>query len=192
MNRFFAVCALLLALNLPLAARADDASARAKAEQLIAIQHTQATVEKIAANITSQVDAAADRAAGPDATADQKTKVADFKKQAAQIIDTNLGWAAMKPAVVDLYVKNFTEEQLDQILAFYKTPAGAALLEKMPEINTQFGHVGDDHVAGLKDQLQKAYKDFADSLHPVPSLGAPATPAPATPKPIPATPGAAK
>ncbi len=66
---------------------------------------------------------AADRIAGPDATADQKAKIDDFKKQAAQSIDAKLGWAAMKPDIVALYMKSFTQEQLDGITAFYKSPA---------------------------------------------------------------------
>jgi len=182
MNRFAAVSALVLALTLPAIAHADAASQRTKAEDLINLNNTQKTVQQIAANITTQIDTVADRAAGPDATAEQKTKVEDFKKQAAQLIDSSLGWAAMKTAVIDLYSKAFTEEQLDAILAFYKTPAGAALLEKMPQINTQFGELGNTRVAALRDQLQKAYQDLQNSLRPIPTLG-PASPAPAAPAP---------
>ena len=186
MNRI-TLAALAVALTLPAIARADDASMRAKAADLIAVQHTEKTVQQIAANITSQLDDAADRAAGPDATADQKAKIDDFKKQVAQLIDANLGWTALKPSLVDLYVKTFTEDQLDQILAFYKTPAGAALLDKMPELNKQFGQLGNDRVTAMRDQLQKAYQDLQTSLHPIPSLGAPASSAPA-----PTTPGTKK
>jgi uncharacterized protein len=179
MNRISIALALILALTLPAAAHADAASQRAKAEDLINLNNTQKTVQQIAANITTQIDTVADRSAGPDATADQKAKIEDFKKQAAQLIDASLGWASMKPAILDIYVKNFTEEQLDAILAFYKTPAGVALLEKMPEINTQFGELGNTRVASLRDQLQKDYQAMQNSLRPIPSLGAPTSPAPA-------------
>ena len=176
------VVALLFAFTVPLAAHADDASQRAKAEQLVNLNNTQKTVEQIAQNINAQIDQLADRAAGPDATADQKTKIDDFKKQAAQLIGTSLGWASMKPSIIDIYVKTFTEEQLDSILAFYKSPAGAAFLEKMPEINTQFGQLGNTRVAGIRDQLQKSYQDMQNSLHPIPTLGAPTSPAPGAAK----------
>jgi len=181
MNRSTQIAALLLALALPLAARADDASLRAKAEQLMNQQNTQKSIQQIAASINSQLSDAADRSAGPDATADQKAKVEAFKKQAAQLIETNIGWDAMKSSLIDLYAKAFTEEQLDQILAFYKTPAGAALLEKMPALNTEFGALGNTRINALRDQLQKAYQDLQSSLHPIPTLGSPASPPPATP-----------
>lgn len=174
------VVAFLFALATPIAARADDASHRAKAEELVTLNNTQKAVNQIAGSISAQVDQAAERSAGPDPTDEQKAKIEDFKKHTAELVDSTLGWTAMKSAVVDLYVKAFTEEQIDGILAFYKTPAGAAFIEKMPEINTQFGQLGNARVAGIKDQLQKSFQDLQNSLHPVPTLGTPASPAPAT------------
>ena len=182
MNRITTIAALAFALTLPTLAHADDASLRAKAEQLIATQNTEKNIRQIAANIASQLSDAADRAAGPDATADQKARVEDFKKQAAQLVEASVGWDAMKPALIDLYAKTFTEDQLDQILAFYKTPAGATLLEKMPALNAEFGALGNTRVNSLRDQLQKAYQDLQNSLHPIPTLGAPTAPAPAPAK----------
>jgi uncharacterized protein len=197
--RSAAIPALLLALVLPTAARADDASQRTKAEELMTLENTQKVVQQIADTITRQVDEAADRAATTDTTPDQKAKVDQFKKNAAQSIDAKLGWAAMKPAVVDIYMKSFTEDQLDAIIAFYKTPAGAALLEKLPQINTQFGQIGNSRIAELRGDLQKSFQDLQGNLHPTPTLNslppamppAPIAPA-AAPKGPPSAPGAAK
>lgn len=198
--RFAAVSALLFALVLPAVARADEASQRTKAEELMTLENTQKVVQQIADTIAKQVGEAADRAVGADATPDQKAKAEEFKKTAGQSIEAKLGWAAMKPAVTDLYMKSFTEDQLDAIIAFYKTPAGAALLEKLPQINTQFGQLGNSRIAELRSDLQKSFQDLQGSLHPIPTLNslppavppAPiAPPAPTAPK-APTSPGAAK
>lgn len=197
--RSVAVSALVLALALPTVARADEASQRTKAEELMMLLNTQKVTQQIADTITRQVGEAADRAAGTDATAEQKAKVEDFKKTAAQAIDAKLGWVAMKPAVTDLYMKSFTEDQLDSILAFYKTPAGAALLEKLPQINTQFGQLGNSRIGDLRAELQKSFQDLQGNLHPTPTLNslppavppAPIAPA-AAPKAPPASPGTTK
>lgn len=185
MNRYAAIAAIVFALTLPSIARADDASHRAKAEEMISLMHTEKAIQQNADSIAKQVDDAADHAAGPDATPEQKAKAEDFKKQANQTIETQLGWEAMKPAVVDLYVKTFTEDQLDAIVAFYKTPAGAALLEKTPELSAQFGQLGNSRVTDLREKLQKAYMDLQSSLHPTPAAGA-SSPAPAASSPTPA------
>lgn len=186
MKRIATLSALVLALTLPSIARADDASARAKAEEMIDLLHTEKLVEQIAGNIARQVDEAADHAVGDSPTPDKKAKDDDFKKQADQLINTQLSWTAMKPAVVDLYVKTFTEDELTAIVTFYKTPAGSALLEKMPQLNQQFGEVGQARVNDLRGQLQKAYQDYQKSLSPAPTLG-PDSSSPSAPKSAPAT-----
>src|SRR6185312_907620 len=191
--RSAAVSALVFALALPTIARADEASQRTKAEELMTLLNTQKVTQQIADTITKQVDEAADRAAGADATPEQKAKVEDFKKTAAQVIDAKLGWVAMKPTVTDLYMKSFTEDQLDSIIAFYKTPAGAALLEKLPQINSQFGQIGNSRVADMRSELQKDFQDLQGSLHPPTLNSLPSAVPPATPNPAPsATPSAPK
>jgi hypothetical protein len=39
-----------------------------------------------------------------------------------------------KPALAKVYTDTYTEEEIDGILAFYKSPAGKAFLQKMPEV----------------------------------------------------------
>ncbi len=177
-NRLALLLALALTFNLlPLAARADDASHRAKAEEMMALLHTEHNVRQISDSIMKQVTDAADKAAGDTPTPEQKAKIEAFKKQAAGLIDAQVGWATLKPGFIDLYVKSFTEEQLDAIIAFYKTPAGTALLEKMPEINSEFGRLGQSKVGELQDQLRTAYADFRKTVATPASSAAPA-PAP--------------
>jgi hypothetical protein len=40
----------------------------------------------------------------------------------------------MEPIAIRIYRGSLTQEELDGILAFYKTPAGAALIKKMPRL----------------------------------------------------------
>lgn len=166
---------LVLALSLPSVARADDASHRAKAEELITLQNVQKSVSQVAERIRQQINEIADRTAGPNPSPEAKTKVSDFEKQAGQMIDTQIGWAALHPRFTDIYVKSFTEEELDAIVAFYKTPAGNALITKMPEVNSQMGQLGQSRVEALQPQLQQLLTDFRKSMTP-PAAAAPATP----------------
>jgi len=192
MNRL----AVALVLCLPLAARADDASHLAKAEQLLAILHTDRMVGQVSDNIKKQVSDAADHVAGPSATPENKAKAVDFQKNMGQVIDAQVSWKAMEPKFVDLYVKAFTEDELDAIVAFYKTPAGVAFLEKTPQINAQASQLLQSKMAALQPQMKQIFDDFQKSEAPAPAPASPAaapappaSPAPATtaPKSAPAT-----
>ena len=180
---------LVLTLTLPLAARADEASHRAKAQEMMALLRTQSMVKQISNNITKQVTDAAATIAGENPTPEIKAKAADFVKQSTQLVDTQLGWDSMQAGFTDVYVKNFTEEQLDGILAFYKTPAGIALLDKTPAVNSQVTQFGSTRMTALQPQMKKLFDDLRKSAATEPkpaappTLGAPTAPATSAPKP---------
>jgi uncharacterized protein len=184
MNRLSAL--LVLALSFPLAAHADEASRRAKAQEMMALLHTQQMVENIAASLKKQLPDAATSVIGANPTPEKKNDAAEFIKHADQAIDTELSWSVLQPAFTDIYVKNFTEEQLDGIIAFYKSPAGLAMLTIMPTVNTQVQQYGDQKIVELKPQIRKLYEAFnaADGAAPAPLgiSGAPSA-APSTPQP---------
>jgi hypothetical protein len=178
MNRNRIALFLGLALCLPTAARADEASHRAKAQELMTLLHTENVVQQNADKMMKSVTAVADKTAGPDPTPDTKAKVADFEKRAQEMIDAQIGWKAMQDQLVDIYEKAFTEEQLDVILAFYKSPAGVALLTGMPEVSSQIGQLGNSRVQALQPRLQQSFTDLKKNLAPPPPTLGPLGPAP--------------
>jgi hypothetical protein len=193
MNRFLLV--IVLALALPIAARADDASHRAKAQEMMALIRTQQMVEQNSKSMKKQITDAAQATIGLDATPEKKAQAEAFEKKAFDLIDTQLGWASMQPGITDIYVKALTEDQLDGIIAFYKTPAGAALLTTMPEVSSQVNQFGSARIKdSLTPQLTQMFLAFRASMAPAPAAAAaPATAAPAASpavKPAPATPAA--
>jgi hypothetical protein len=174
---------LVLALPFPIAARADEASHRAKAQEMMSLLHTEKVIQQNADTLMQQVTEAADKAAGPDATPGAKAKVDDFKKQATKMVAEQIGWKALEPQFTDVYAKAFTDEQLDAIISFYKSPAGVALLTGMPDVNTQLSKFGQGRIQALQPQLQQLYADFKKSLAPPPPTLGPVPPAPTAPGP---------
>jgi hypothetical protein len=174
---------LTVVLCLPLAARADDASRHTKAAQLVMLLHTEQMVQQASATIMKQVSDAADKAISPNATPQSKSQLVDVEKKISQLIDVQLGWKAMEPAITDLYAQTFTEQELDAIVAFYKSPAGMALLTKMPQINDQVEQLAHSRLVILQPQINQAFDDFRKS-QPASATAAPAAaPAPAVSKP---------
>jgi hypothetical protein len=192
MNRL----ALLLLLALPfssVSAHADDASHHAKAEEMMTLLHAERLVEQISANLKKQVSDAANKVIGPSPTPEQSAQAVDVENKAFKMIDDQIGWKAMEPGFADVYAKNFTDAELDDIIAFYKSPAGEALLVKMPQVNTQVGEFGSSKMATLEPQLKQLFQDFQKSQaatpHPPATTTTPApSAAPAPPAKAPGTP----
>lgn len=173
------VLLLALAFSLPFTAHADDASLHAKAQQLVTVLHTENLVQQVDNNLTREFSAAAGQTVGAHPTPDQAAKLAAFQKNISSMIDQQLGWQTLGQDFVDLYARSFTEEQMDAIIAFYKTPAGIAFLDKTPALNTQMTQLLQSKISSAQPQLRKSLEDFRNDQAGVPPTPAPpATPAP--------------
>jgi hypothetical protein len=68
-------------------------------------------------------------------------------------------WEALAPKLVTMYTESFTEHELRDLTAFYRTPAGRKALLVMPELMRRGamlgGQVANEHMDELQDMLQK-------------------------------------
>ena len=53
-----------------------------------------------------------------------------------------LHWASLKEETITVYTQEFTEKELKQLTAFYKTPVGKKASEKMPQLAFVSGQLG--------------------------------------------------
>jgi uncharacterized protein len=159
---------LTLSLCLPLAARADDASRHAKAEQLVTLLHTDRMVNSISDSLRAQFAAQGSKAIGTNPTEDSKAKFADAQKKFTDALDAQVSWKVLGPAFSDVYAKAFTEEQLDGIIAFYKSPAGVAFLENTPAVNGQIKQITSPRLDALQAQMRQALDELRKSQTAIP------------------------
>ena len=107
--------------------RADEASKAAKAAELL--QLTQGDqMMKMMEPMMKGMMAQADK----DMPAEQRAKVGEMQEKIMALIAASLN--KLKPALAKVYTDTYTEEEIDGILAFYKSPAGKAFIQKMPEV----------------------------------------------------------
>lgn len=180
MNR--AALLIALALCLPLTARADDASLHAKAKELVTLLHTDRMVGQLAENMKKRTQDAAQKAIGAHPTAENTARLADFNKKVSDTVDATIGWQSLESSFTDVYAKTFTEDELNSIIAFYKSAAGIAFLEKTPSVNAQLRDLTSSRVTTVQSQLNEAYEEFRKSLISPSDAPVPGTPNPSTPK----------
>jgi hypothetical protein len=107
--------------------RADDASKSAKAEELLQLtqgDQMMKMMEPMMKGMMAQMD--------KDMPPEQRARVGEMQGKMMSLVAGSLSKA--KPALAKVYTDTYTEEEIDGILAFYKSPAGKAFLEKMPEV----------------------------------------------------------
>jgi hypothetical protein len=66
-----------------------------------------------------------------------------------------MGAESLRKEVIDLYAEIFTEKELKEIIAFYKTKTGQKALEKLPELMKRSIRIAQTRVMQNMGELQK-------------------------------------
>lgn len=128
------LAALVLAIATALPARAAPAS-QASVEDLLALSRAETTMDSLYAGVESAMrEGMRQGSAGRPLTAEQVAVMDKLSKAFAATMREELGWARMRPLIVGLYQETFEQEEVDGLIAFYRSPAGQAFLNKMPQL----------------------------------------------------------
>ena len=128
--------------------RADEASKSAKAEELLQLtqgDQMMKMMEPMMKGMMGQMS--------KDIPAEQRAKIGEMQGKVMALIAVSFSKA--KPALAKAYIDTYTEEELDSILAFYKSPGGKALLQKMPEVMQRSMPVMMQMMGDLQPEIKK-------------------------------------
>lgn len=154
---------LLLAVSLPLHAQSADPAKEAKVREYLALIHVDRTMDQVMDNVRQQVTSMTTQMIGGRATPQQKEQLATFQNQIFELVNSRMGWKALEPEYIELYAQSFTDEELDAIIAFYKSPAGVSMIAKTPELTQKAMALSQRKAAEMMPEVQKMVRDFAAS-----------------------------
>ena len=127
--------------------RADEASKSAKAEELLQLTQGDQMVKMMEPMMKGMM-----AQAGKDIPAEQRAKVGEMQEKIMALVAVGLSKA--RPALVKVYTDTYTDEEIDGILAFYKSPVGKAFLQKMPEVMQRSMPVMMQMMGDLQPQMK--------------------------------------
>ena len=158
------------------AARADDASHRAKVEEMLRLTKTDTGLHEQLTNLQTRVgDLSKQQFNLPTPTAEQTALITEYQGKVQGITKDEVGWEQLHPMLLTLYADSFTDADLDGIIAFYKSPAGQALVAKMPQVASKTTGMVQDRIKELQPKLATLTQSYAEKLKlSPPAAGAPA------------------
>lgn len=162
--RFLLPLTLAAVATLPLA-HADEASHRAKAEQMLSVTKSDTQMQTQLAALEARINELAKQQSGVAPLNPAQTKLTeDYQKQINTITMDEVGFDKLKPLIVQYYVDSFSEAELDGILAFYKTPAGQALITKTPDLAMKSTTLVQNRIKELQPKLASVTQDYVAKL----------------------------
>lgn len=96
---------------------------------------------------------------GHDITPSQQAIIDDMRSQMLTLFSDQLKWEKFEPKVVDIYQKTFSQNEVDGMIAFYASPAGQAVVSKLPLAMQNTMSVVQANMTELMPKLQAIEKD---------------------------------
>jgi len=81
--------------------------------------------------------------------------VKEIRDTMTKWFDQEIKWSEMKPEIIKLYMKEFTESELKELLAFYRTPTGKKTITKLPALVQEGAAIGQRYAKGKEETLTK-------------------------------------
>jgi uncharacterized protein len=75
-----------------------------------------------------------------------------------------MSWEKMKEPLIDVYVKHYTQKEIDEILAFYKTETGQSLIKKMPLVMSDSMQVSQSMFKEFLPRIMELAKQMGEEV----------------------------
>lgn len=167
--------ALLLAAATVLAACAENPPAppppdngpahEASVRELIEVTQGRKMMDAAGTQADAMMQAGLKQALGNQTlTAEQQAIVDDMRSRTVTAIKEQLNWDTLEPQVISMYEQTFTEQEMQGMLAFYRTDAGKAVIAKMPLVMQKAMQMVQQQMLALMPKLQAIERDCVARL----------------------------
>lgn len=147
----FVLAVLLAGVLHPATVSAQQDGRLAVAEELMTVMDME-TVVRAAAFTSLDVQIRANPAVAP------------FRDVMESYIAEALSWESIGSDLMAVYVDAFTEEELRDMVDFYRTPTGQKLIGMQQELMRRAAAVGEAHVQANQAELQRRIMKVAQEL----------------------------
>jgi hypothetical protein len=159
----FAVVFVWFAVSIALAADAPPTEESIK--ELIGLTDRGKIVELMLKQMDAGMEASLRQVAGGrKLTPEQEKILAEMRARMVALFKQEMSPDAFEPTMIEIYRKNFTQEEIDGMLKFYKTDSGKALLTKMPIVLQQMMQAMQTRTAEFMPKMHELMRNAAEAL----------------------------
>jgi len=154
----FPAALLALVCFAPLLHAQDDPK-RAAAEQMLQAMHADDMMAKLMANQKENVKKMTAAMMGKNLSPEALKQAEAVESASLDLVFQQLSWDSLKPDFIQIYSEVYTEQELKDLTAFYKTPLGQTLMEKMPDLQAKTMEIMQKRMVALMPAIRAAVTD---------------------------------
>jgi len=152
---------MLILASISFPSFADDAAKKKSIEELMTIMN----MDRMMDSMYSQMDQMFMKIAR-DSNVKQTEMpiVKKYMKKLAAVMKKEVSWEKMKQPITKIYMKHFTEKEIKDLLAFYKSDTGKKMIAKMPVVMQESMMYSQSLLKGLMPKVMEISKEFEKEL----------------------------
>lgn len=113
----------------------EPMASEASIRDLLTVMQTEKLLYGMWTQLDSLMEASMQQAlAGQPLTPRQQAVIDDMRKEMVALMKAEISWPIYEPMMIDIYRSSFSESEIQGMLQFYRSPAGEAVIRKMPMV----------------------------------------------------------
>jgi hypothetical protein len=138
--------------------------------KMMAVMHVDKMLDQMVAQINNGMKNGIDQGMqqsllGQELNAGQKASIEKFKDQLAAMMQEELSMGKLKDVYLQAYRETLTQEEVDSISEFYSTPAGQAVVEKIPLVMQKAATLTQNRLGPMIQKMQSMQAEFIKDLN---------------------------
>ena len=101
---------------------------------------------------------------GQALNAKQQQILDQYRTDMLNAIKDELAWSKIEPEIVATYAKTFSQKEINDMVAFYSSPSGRSVANKLPLVSRQMSANMQERMLPLIQKVKQAQRDMADKL----------------------------
>jgi hypothetical protein len=137
----------------------------ASVEKLLAVTEVEKLLESVQQQVDGMLKNTMEQATQGETVSPAEQKILDtFRQKSVATINDQISFDKLKAIYVQIYSESFSQEEIDQLIAFYESPTGKMFVAKMPLVMQKTMAVMQQQMAPMLKSIQQSAKEMKEQL----------------------------
>ena len=158
------IATFIIAVAISIPAFAQPASNQS-VKELLKITKSEQFLGQMSQQMNSMMHSNMDKITqGKKLTTKQELAMINYSQELGKIMQEELTWAKLEPEMIKIYAEEFTQEEINGMIQFYKTPVGQSMIDKMPIVMQKSMQVGYKRMDSVTPKIMQAAEKLAKEM----------------------------
>jgi len=88
----------------------------------------------------------------------------EYYSKMINVMREEMSWAKMKEPMINIYLNNFNEKEISDVIAFYKSDTGQAFITKTPKLTQESMQIGQNLTTAAIPRIREISKQLKQQL----------------------------